>query len=68
MADSFDTSSSEDTSRNSSPEKINPRPTRNKKLPARLRRLQEEQDEIFTFEELELDQSSKFNTLSMDYS
>ena len=60
MADSFDTSSSEDTSRNSSPE-INPRPTQNK-LPAGLRHLQEEQDEIFTFEELELDQSSKFNT------
>ena len=59
--DSFDTSSSEDTSRNSSPEKINPRPIRNKKLPARLRRLQEEHDEIFTFEELELDQS-RFNT------
>ena len=59
MADSFDTSSGEDTSRNSSPEKISQRPIRSKKLPARLRHLQEEQDEIFTFEELELDQSSK---------
>ena len=68
MADIFDTSSSEDTSRNSSPENINRRPIRNKKLPARLRRLQEELDEIFTFEELELDQSRKFNTLSMDCS
>jgi hypothetical protein len=61
MADtsSSDTSSSEGANQCSSPEKINQRPIRSKKLPARLRHLQEEQEEIFTFEELELDQSSK---------
>ena len=57
MADSSDASSSEGTS--PSPVKINQRPIRSKKLPAKLRQLQDEDEEIFTFEELELEQSSK---------
>ena len=35
------------------------RPSRSKKLPAKLRELQDDQEEVITFEELELEQSSK---------
>ena len=59
MADSSDASSSESPSPYSSPVKVNHRPIRNKKLPAKLRQLQDEEEEILTFEELELEQTSK---------
>ena len=61
MAQLNSTASSDSSSGSPRPVRVFKRPSRSKKLPVKLRELQDEHEAAITFKELELEQSSKYN-------
>ena len=59
----LNSSSSSSSSVSPSPVRVFKRPSRSRKLPAKLRELQHDDEVPITFEELELEQSSKYSSL-----